>query len=467
MSQSWLLLHIVLFFFLSILSPPISVNTMAGTGETASSLKGIPVVVPPNLKFNQISRYPNVTRTQKILRPRDNSNSTNGNNIIRFDLPSETMDLREGYLKATVAISKVGGTYARLAQGGATSCVDYMRCFCGPYEDRVQNYGRTMSMIWNSSVDPFVQSTLGVDLFGYGTQADRNAAGAVPSEYMMLLRCGLLNQGFLPLKNLCTPSNGQTFSLEIVLDNASSFVETDGGSPEVTFSNVQLVYDQLTGATDVNGRDMFEQAIQREIEGGNLILGYRNWQCLQNPVINSNNDILINSKVSSLNAIVSTIVDGSNLNNPLTNDKYITWPKVFGNGASVQNFQHQINNTWTPPEPLNSQGLALRPYQAYTKYLGIWDSKGKFAFPAPIDVDSFNNDQFLIVGDFYASARSVWRMQEEEYQFNDLNLQSSSTTPMLRVEFNIAPPAQTVIYHFISYNVTVRVDRRGIMTRQQ
>lgn len=444
-------------------------NKMSGTGDTPSGIAKLPIIVPQSLKFPSLSRNPNVTRREKVLRPRDNMNSSNGNNIIHFDLPAETMDLRTGFLLATLTITKTGGTYARLAQG-SWCWIDYLRvCAGGGYDDRIQYYGRWYSMLWNTTISHDVQSTIGQDLLGLGSQATRNAYGADTNgtQYVIPVRCGILNQGFLPLKNLCTPTNGQSIFVEFVIDNPSNFIETDGTNPQITISNCRWSYEQLSGDVDrFTGRDIFESAIAMEVATG-LVLGYKHWSVYQQPVINSSNDIPINSKVSSLNAILTTIVDGSNLNNPAVNDKYTTWPKILSNGATYTTFQWQINNTWIPFEPVDCTGDAIRAYMHLLKFQGVWESKGIMVFAGPVTLESFNDDQFVIVGDFYSAGRNIWRLQEEEYQFNDLNIFTSQTYPLLRVEMSAPPPAQTIAYNYVHHNVIVTVDSKGLLTKRQ
>lgn len=432
-------------------------------------LARLPMVVPQALKFPTLSRNPNVIRREKILRPRDNVNSSNGNNIIHFDLPAETMDLRNGFLIVTVTLSKTGGTYVRLAQG-SWSWIDYIRVSAGGgYDDRIQYYNRCYSMLWNTTVSAEVQSTIGQDLLGLGTQATRNTWGADTNgtQYVIPIRCGLLNQGFLPLKNLCTPTNGQSVFVEIVIDNPANFMETDGTNPQITITNCRWSYDQLIGDSErSSGADMFEAAIASEISRG-LVLGYKHWATYQQPVINSSSDIPINSKVSSLNAIITTIVDGANLNNTAVNDKFTTWPKIFSNAATYNTFQWQINNNWIPFEPIDCTNDALRAFMHLLRFQGVWESKGIMQFPAPVTLDAFNDDQFVLVGDFYSAGRNIWRIQDEERQFNDLNIFTSQTYPLLRVELNAAPPAQTIAYNFVHHNVIVTVDSRGLLTKRQ
>ncbi len=448
---------------------------MSGSGDTPSALSQLDMVTPSSLKMKKITRNPNIIRREKILRPRDNINASNGNNIIHFDLPAETMDLREGYLLVTMTLTKTGGTYIRMAQG-SWSWIDYIRVVAGAgYEDRIQYYGRAYSMLWNTTVDPGVQSTIGQDLLGVGTQATRNTWGAsgTGTQFIVPIRVGLLNQGFLPLQNLCTPQNGQSFFVEIVIDNPANFIETDGSNPQITISNCRWHYDQLIGdSMRMNGSggltDLFVASVDREIRGRNIVLGYKHWSTYQSPVINSSNDIVINSKVSSLNAILSTVVDGSSLSNTTVNDKYVTWPKVFSNAATFSTFQWQINNNWIPYEPIDCTNDAIRAFMHLLKFQGVWESKAtNMYFGSAVTLDSFNDSQFVIVGDFYSASRSVWRMAEEETQFNDLNIFTSNTYPLLRIELTAAPPAQTIIFNYIHHNVVVSVSSDGLLKKNQ
>jgi hypothetical protein len=444
---------------------------MSGSGTTAPGFVSLPVQTPPSLRFAQITRTPNVVRRGKILRPRDNVNSSNGNNIIHFDFPAETMDMREGFLIATITLTTTGGTYKRLAQG-SWPWIDYIRVVCGNgYEDRLQFYGRFYSLLWNITVTAAVQSTLGQDVLGLGTQTTRNAFGAssTGTQYVIPIRCGLLNQGFLPLQNLCTPSNGQTMFVEIYIDNPANFIETDGSNPQISITNCRWEYDQLIGdSMQMEGRaaDSFVASIQQRISAGTLYLGYKNWAVYQSPVINSSSDITITAKVSSLNAILTTVVDGSTLATTTVNDKYTTWPKVLGS-ANYSNFQWQINNNWIPFEAIDCTGDALRAFMYLNKFNGVWDSKGINYFAAAVSLDSFNSTQFVLVGDFFSAARNIWRVREQETEVNDLNMFTSGVYPLLRVELTAPPPAFTIAFNFVFYNVLVAIAENGLMRKLQ
>jgi hypothetical protein len=401
---------------------------------------------------------PPLTRGEKILRPQDNIYATDGNNIIRFNFPRENMDMRTGYLEMTVTLRSGPFTFRRLAQG-AWSCINRIRTVIGSYEDEIQYYNRLESLHWFCSIPLEVNSTIGQDLMGIGTIADRNLAGLAEADYVFPTRIGILQQGILPLKTILTPTNGQNMFIELTLENPLACMETDGANPQITVSNCRWHYHEITSKDG-----SYEAELSRKILSGETKLGYPSWQVYQNSVINSANDLQIPWRGASLNAILTTLVDGNTLNNPLVNDKFITWVKELSPGppvCEVFQFQHQINNNWLPQEAIVTSDNAYRAYLQYLNWQGLWDSRGYMKFPASITLDSFNLDQFVIVGDFYSVPRDAWARMHQDFQFTQLSTKNQSLNSILRLELTNPPPPQTVAYHFIGYNCVIAVDSTG------
>ncbi len=436
------------------------------SGPTMSSQSGkvseLQIVSDPTLQLIEPRKTPSICRNEKIMRPQNNTYATDGDNIVRFIVPMENIDFTRGQLLATITITKTGGTYARLAQG-AFSAISRVRMTLGTVEDECQYFNRTMSMIWNSQITTEVESTIGQDLCGFGTQAERDTKGssATGTEYAIVLRCGFLYQSVLPLREFLSASgcaNPQFCTIELYLENPLTCIETDGTNPQFTVSNVKWNYHQI-----VSSDGAYEASLRNKIRSGTLKLGYESWSVFQNSVLNSDNDLHIQWKGDSLKTIVTALVDGSTLNDPTVDDKFTTWLKTNG-GAAVTQFQHQINNYWFPQEAIITTGTANRAYLQYLNYIGVWSSRAYMKFGASIDLDSFNNDAFLIVADFQNIPVSVWKADNNAQVFNNVSTRFNSDT-ILRLTLSAAPPANYVAYHFINYNVMLDVLASAVIVK--
>jgi hypothetical protein len=354
-----------------------------------------------------------------------------------------------------VTITKTGGTYARLAQAGMISGLNRIRWFNGMVEETVEYYNRIQNLKYNSSVDSDVVSTIGVDLLGYGTQADRNTAGATVGDTITVpVDIGLFSQGVLPLSVL---SKGGDFNVEMYLENPLYFVETDGTNPIVSITNIQWDYDFVYSMDR-----SYENAVMSDVQTGRFKIGYPSYACFQNPVLNVVNDIQIPWRGNALSKIECILVDQSTISDPTVNDKFITWPKTLG-GASVVEFQIQLKDgLWIPVEPVRCDQNAERAFTMYLKSRGFWNISGIQQYPSPIDITSFNSDQFLMVNNLNSIPTEAYA---QDFYFNDLSTLKQSQNTIFRLTLDAVPPAQTVCYSFIEFGTLLDVTAAGVLKR--
>lgn len=428
---------------------------------TTSSLDVLQTVLPESLDLRSVMKAPDITREFKIWRPENQQGyTTKGDNRIRFKIPNnEIMDLRRSSLEMIVTLEKTGGTYIRLAQG--CPIIDRARIVIGKFESENQFYNRCMNYQWNTGVDAAVQSSVGQDKMGYGSQIDRNAFGADASgtKYTIIMKAGLLNMDILPMKILSKMGGyGKEAFIELTLAVPSQCIETDGTNPEITVSGLEWNYNQLSGAA-------WESRLENIVRQPGFCFGYREWSCYQNSVTSTSNDLQIPWRGSSINSIHSILVDGSALNDSTKNDRYTTWLKTLSNGSSVTQYQYNFNNTWVPQEAISCRDDADRAYDIYLADQGLWDNRMHMKFAAPIDVTSFNDDQFTMIVDLQSVPRDVWNIRSQDSIFNNLSTVNNTMNTMLRLDLSNPPPANTTCYTFISHNITLRVRSDGELER--
>lgn len=425
------------------------------------SIGALPVAAPPSIRHLTQSRTPSVFRESRQLRPQASTYSTNSDNCIRFVLPRQNSDWRTSFLSADVTITTTGGTYKRLCQLGGASAINRMRVLTngGGFEETIEYYNRVVNLIYQADVDQQVKSSIGQDLLGYGTQADRNAEGAVAASKVVIpVAFGIFNQGVLPLESL---NNDGDWCVEFYLDNALYFVETDGTNPVVTFANIKWDYDYVY-STD--GR--YESQVASDVRSGRLQFGYGCYACFQNPVLNTINDIQIPWRGNALTKLEHVLVNQGNISNPLINDKFITWPKNLDPGntnVSVLEFQIQLKDgLWLPVEPIRCDQDAERAFITYLKSRGFWSNDAVAQWSAPIDVGSFNDDSFIMVNNLNSIPQEAYA---RDYYFNNLSTMKQSQNIVFRLTFTGVPPAQTVLYSFVNYGTLLDVTSDGKVTR--
>lgn len=377
---------------------------------------------------------------------------------MRFVMPQQNSDWRTAALRMDVTITKTGGTYARLAQGGMMSGINRVRWFSGAVEETYEYYNRIVNLIYNSSVDPDVIASIGQDLLGYGTQADRNAQGAIAGATVTVAtNIGILSQGVLPLATL---ARGTDFNFEFYLENPLWFVETDGTNPIVTITNMQWDYEYVY-STD----GTYEASTASAIASGRVQFGYPTYACFQNSILNTVNDIQIPWRGNALSSVQCIMVDQSTISNPAINDKFTTWYKAMpsGSGVSVVEYQIQLKDgLWLPVEPIRCDGEAPRAFTEYLKSRGWWSSSAISQYQSAIDSDSYNNDQFIMVSNLNAIPVEAYA---QDYYFNNLSTLKQSQNTIFRLTLSGIPDAQMVLYSFVCFGTLLDVSPSGVLRR--
>lgn len=374
---------------------------------------------------------------------------------MRFVMPSQNSDWRASSLRMDVTIDATGSTYKRLAQGGMMSGINRLRWFATSVEETQEYYNRVQNLIYNSSVDNDVISSIGQDLLGYGTRAARNAAGAITSRVTVPVNCGLLSQGVLPLAIINRSSD---LNFEFYLENPLWFVESDGTNIVVTITNIQWDYEYV-----YSNDGSYESALVSLVNSGRIQFGYPTYACFQNPLLNTVNDIQLPWRGNALASVQCILVDQATISSPLINDKFTTWPKTLSNGSQVLEFQIQLKDgLWLPVEPIRCEGYAERAYSEYLKFKGWWSCNALTQWAAAIDIESFNNDQFIMVNNLNAIPTEAYN---QDYYFNDLSTLKQSQNTIFRLTLTAVPPTQIVVYSFVCFGTLLDVSPSGKITR--
>ena len=204
-------------------------------------LGALPMVIPSSIKFASPKQGPPGKRKEFRMPPEASTYTSNSTNIIRFFFNnSGLIDFTRGFLAFDLTITAPGSTYARVAQG-IWSVFNRVRLTTGAELEDMREYGRMQTLLWETNRDPDVGAALG-EVYGYGTQAERNVWGATANkDYTMPLLCGLFLTGPLTMGLF-----RQRLQLELYIEDVLRCIETDSpGGIVLTFTNVYFHYETL------------------------------------------------------------------------------------------------------------------------------------------------------------------------------------------------------------------------------
>jgi len=381
----------------------------------------------------------------RIMNPTNNQNFTTGNNdVMRFRFPnSEPIDPRRMYLLVDVTINTTGGTYKRLAFG-SWSWIEKVRIHASNETIEEEMYFNIdYSAIFTLMSNPDYTDSLGPEMLGIGTPAQRSADGAVTTRYCVPILLGYFTTGVLPLH--CVKTHYQ--ELEIYLANAATFVETDGTNPSVTISNADLHYD---GICSWDGS--YERSLATMFDKGEFQVFFPCWTSFQNNLINQISDLVISNRQESVNAIITWMKNVGNVTTTTVDDKFITFPK-----NAAFSYQAKLGSKLIPEEEIEAQGRAFPAYLIYLNWMRMWkvggipqeNSRWPDIRQSAVNINnaSFNINDFFMVLDFMSSPGKDLVNNFSTEGCNDI---------IFKLKLNALPPAQTATYHLVSYNKIVQ-----------
>jgi hypothetical protein len=396
-------------------------------------------------KYTAAKRTLNVNRYLRQLQPTNNQNFTTGNNdTIRFRFPNtEPIDLRRAYLLADITITVVGGTYKRIAFG-SWSPIQRLRIHAaGETIEELEYYNVEFSEIFTKLTNPLYNSATGVEMLGIGNAAQRAADGAVTTRYVIPLYLGYFTTGVLPMH--CVKNNFQ--ELEIYLDNAATFVETDGASPSVTFSNMDLHYDCVS-----SWDGSYERSLQQMFDKGEFQVFFSTTNSFQNNLVNQISDLVITNRQESVRRIDTWMRSVANLTNTLIDDKFITFPK-----NNAFSYQAKLGSRLYPEEEIEAVGRAFPAYLYYLNDQLQWkvgglpqaDCRWPDVYRDAVNINnvSYNGNSFLMILNFESSPGAD--------QVNNFSTEGCNDI-IFKLKLSAVPPAQSQTFHRVDFNRIVQ-----------
>ncbi len=399
----------------------------------------LPVVIPDSVKFAVPKQGPPGTRKEFRLPPAASSYATNSDNIVRFFFNnSNIIDFTRGGIAFDVTITAPGATYVRASQG-IWSAFNRVRLTTGQELEDIREYGRLASSLFEMYREPGVGGILG-EVYGYGTQAERNTWGATANkDYMMPLLAGLFLSGPLPMTIFT-----QRLQLELYMEDPLRYIETDSAGPvTVSLTNIYFHYEVLELSP------MMATTLTSAAVAG-VRYPYKSFVFYTQPVIAATQDLLIPHSSPGIDGFIHFMVQNNNANDMTVNNKFLTW--LFNNTT-----QHQlrINNEFFPLEPTQVQDDP-QSYLEYLRLVGKWQLGGVYKDPPTISISAYSSNRFIIVN------------QLETYPgdglVNNMSTAEGGNNVFLRLWMSVAPPVPTSLLTYAIVSKTI--DLQGTKLRQ-
>lgn len=390
-----------------------------------------------------------------------------GQNRIRFDIPNSCIfNFSSGYISFDVTLQTDGivqppsilPPYQRL-RNGIWSVAQRLRHLDNlqPIEEIFPyNLIYSFKFVFQQN-QPYAQ-TVGPDLLGVGTTANRNAWGLITKRYVMPIGLNWITSGPFPAKFL-----RNTQSIEIYLEDPNVCMETNCGNANYIISNCEIhCYKLLPGFPGVDNAISsvaWEDGFKRSIMAGEYRVMIDCWDWYQNTPLAITGDYLVPIKTACIKGIYTVFANVNNVGDTQVNNTMTTFPKL----DLSQFFLKVFTNLW-PEQPVECRNNAIDAYMFYMNWLNAWKID---AFPTgdqptypnaivsiPISIDTFNQSAFACIADF--------RSTKFKEAINPiLSTDQSNTETRIYLRFNTPPPAGSCAYHFSESSAIIGITANG------
>jgi hypothetical protein len=296
------------------------------------------------------------------------------------------------------------------------------------------DYNRIFSWWWLTQQDPIVADTIGQDLLGFGTMTQRQSYATGTTRYAFPIKLGFLESGYLPL------SEWQDQFIEIYLDEPQAYLETNYTACVTTVNNIEWNIERIEGPGIAPIISMARQ--------GKFCIAFDGWQLFQNTQLTMNNNLIISHRADIFKGVFTVFVQANDANNTqATYQRFWYFPKL-----DTADYQYKILGDLWPELAVDCRGDGLRNYTDYLKWVRAWKSSTVsddwHAPDAPnIVLDTFNTENFMIVGDFTSNPESK--------ALNNMSTKKTNQDIQLNVRFDSTPPGGYAAYHFINFSYIV------------
>lgn len=398
-------------------------------------------VLADGLKYPEVRVGTTAIRTEVQIPAQQTSYVSNSNQIMKFQLSnSNFFDFRRGYLRFTLSVSVVGGTYVRI-HNGIWSVFERQRIIGTSEIEDVRKTNMLHNMIFESGVEPPVQSNLYHAISGVGSQAQREAWAAAPKEYALPLLLGTFTNSILPLNLI-----NESLYVEIYIANPTEFVETDGTNPVITITDPRIHCDRVL--TDPS----YTAAVKNQISAAGMNMAVCSYEHFANNVNSANNMIQINHRSDSIDSIIHIMRNANDVNNLLIDDRLRTF-----NYNNCQTFRLKFNSILYPEEPIRATGSAVHAYLELTKWYGKWNIQGTMEDTLPIDGVDFLTDRFFIINDL--------TVHPGENLVNPRGTSRAGSDMQLDLILAGVPVTPQQLESFVKYTVFLNVNKNGRFQR--
>jgi len=416
-------------------------STVQNATHNSVLIQSVGKVIPNSLRWPEIKSTIPTKRTETKIKALQQNYSARGNKIIRFYIPNVSfLDFRRGYISFILQTTRTNGTYIRPSNGSWT-IFERIRLKTSVDIEDIRNYNTISTVLYEISTHPEVTATVGKNLYGMGTQAERNLFETTPVRVIMPIPSQFLLSGVIPMQFIT-----ERVELELYIDDPINCLETDSTTNDILITDPWLVGEKI------DPDPSYTNSVVSSLASTGLNLNFTMWENYINSFSTQKASLNINHRSDSIESIISVMRSDVSVSNPTINDRFYNWSKY-----NLQQYQLKINGEFEPEEPIDTTGNATQNYIIFLKWLGKWSGRGIYYNPPNIDNVTYNNSRFLLINDLQAHPDSGY--------LNPRSTSHASATMQIDLLLGSVPPTNIRVDSFVQFHTIVTINRLGKLIR--
>lgn len=406
---------------------------MAHTGPPSFLQNQLPNVIPMQLIRNKTEHVVDLIRNNRDITEAGKVYNNIQREAELFLPKQDHIDCSRAWIEFELNLVTSGAvpTYVRASNGIWTMI---RRVELKESEKTVQiidHYNLLQSILYKFGSEPDADNYLG-ELYGIGTQSQRNAWGSIRRNYAIPIPWSSLTRELLN-----TTLHTGALKLRIIFDAPERWIECSN-SPTVTqldfeVRDLRLKFENLT--TPV--------AYRRKIMDIHMSEGIKTifdeFQLYSSVLDSSSGTVHLTPNKQCIKSLLTFFRDADTLNDPTVNDKFEDFKPY-----NLISYHHRFGTNYYQERPVQvDKYLPIESYMHYLTLFGHNNGNGNFTSCTKIRPSDFKTDSFLICIDL-ETAPSDPHLLNNVTTTHDANIN-------IEFAFSVAPPINLQVSTFVHY----------------
>jgi len=207
-----------------------------------------------------------------------------------------------------------------------------------------------------------------------------------------------------------------------------------------------MYYDRIDG-------DQYCNSLYDMVRAGRFTQAFDGWQMFTNTNLTIQNNLIISHRAMAFKGVFTVFFQGNDTNNMNPGyQRFFTFLKL-----GTTQYQYRILGELWPELAVDCLNDSQRNFTDYLEWMAAWIASGEIEYFPPLQLEDFNNDSFMIMGDF-SNNPLAWMKDNFITNFSTAKMASDL---QLNISFSGAPASGYQARHLINFTYIVTAPPKG------